>query len=80
MTLTLRAIAHAGSGSDLRKWDKVFQYAVEGLPKGEEAWIAEMNHRWQILRATNGAQGNWTGEYMSPEEALSALQQELTLA
>jgi hypothetical protein len=73
MRLTLRPIAHAGSGLDLRKWDKEVQYEVQGLPEGEKAWIGEMNHRWQILRATNGVHDNWIGEYRSPEEALNAL-------
>jgi len=73
--LTLRPFAHSGSGLDLTKWDKVVQYEVQGLPDGEKAWIAEMNHRWQILRATNDVHDNWTGEYGSPEEALKALAQ-----
>jgi hypothetical protein len=71
--LTLREVAHIGSGTDLRNWDKVYQYEVVGLPRGEEAWIAEFNHRWKILRSTNGITGNWSGDYETSEVALKAL-------
>ncbi len=71
--LTLREFGHVGSGADLRNWDKVYQYEIEGLPKGEEAWIAEFDHRWKILRSRNGVTGNWDGDYPTPEDALKAL-------
>jgi len=73
-TLTLREVGHAGSGLDMSKWDKVFQYEVLGLPPTEQAWIAEMDHVWQILRVKDGVQGHWTGSYKSAEEALAALE------
>jgi hypothetical protein len=73
----LHEVGYVGSGTDLRQRDKVYQYEVQGLPEGEEAFIAEMGHRWQLLRTSNGVQNNWTGEYESPEEALAALQQML---
>jgi hypothetical protein len=52
----------------MSKWDHAYEYEVRGLPEGEEAWIAEFNHRWQFLRRSKGAQGNWTGEYGSPQQ------------
>lgn len=79
MTLTLREVAHSGNGLDMRKWSHVYKYEVQGLPATEEVWIAEMHHRWQILRRTSSVQGDWTGEYASPEEALRALQQSLAI-
>jgi len=72
--LTLRPAARVGSGPDLRNWDKIFQYEVEGLPPGQEAWIAEIDFRWQILRVKDGLQEGWTGSYKSAEEALAALE------
>jgi hypothetical protein len=78
--LTLNTIGRAGTGSDLTKWDQVYQYEVRGLPSGEQAWIANFGSRykesWRILRARNGVQSDWTGEYQSAEAALAELQRE----
>jgi hypothetical protein len=78
--LTLNLIGRAGRGSDLRMWDRVYQYEVRGLPYGEQAWIADFGShsegRWRVLRATNRVQSDWTGEYQSPEAALAELQRE----
>ncbi len=74
MTLTLHVIAKTGSGPDLRNWQRVVQYEVKGLPKGEEAWIGETHGNWRLLRSSNAVMGNWTGEYNSAEEALKALE------
>lgn len=71
--LTLREVGRIGNGTDFRNWEKVYQYEVEGLPKGEQAWIAEFDRRWQILRSTNGVTGNWKGDYPTAEDALKAL-------
>jgi hypothetical protein len=78
--LTLREFARsrtdliAGSGP-------IFQYIVEGLPRGQEASIANMRGpnqpRWQILRTQNKVQGSWTGEYETATHALAALEAEL---
>ena len=75
-TLTLRAVMGYGEGLDLRDWKKIIKYEVCGLPPGEEAWIADMDHRWQILRAKNGVSGEWAGDYKSAEDALAVLQKE----
>ena len=70
-SLTLHSLARA-SGSDAHEWDKAIKYRVGGLPPGEEAWIAEMNHTWRILRVKNG-RGKWTGKHKTVEDALAAL-------
>lgn len=78
--LSLRATGHAGEGSDMRNWIDVFQYEVENLPSGERAWVANFGgpHQanWRILRAENGVQSDWTGDYESAEAALAAIQKE----
>jgi hypothetical protein len=48
---TKHGMAFFGDGPDLNGWGKI-QYVVRGLPPGRQAWIAEMDYRWQILRAT----------------------------
>lgn len=80
-TLTLRPIAHAGEGPDLRNWDQIVQYEVQQLPPGERAWIANFGGRyresWRILRAKGEFQSDWSGDYATAEAALAALQREL---
>lgn len=73
LRLSIRAIGHAGEGANLDNWKDVFQYAVQGLPPGEEAWIARMNGGWSTLRCSNGVQGEWQGNYEDPEHALENL-------
>ena len=78
--LSLLAIARFGDGPDLSKWTQVTQYEVQGLPPGEQAWIANFGapHRqdWRILRARNGVQTDWTGQFESADAALVVLQEE----
>lgn len=57
-------------------------YEVDGLPAGEKATIAQMRGRarpdiWHFLRAKNGVDGVWTGEYETAEDALDALQKQV---
>ena len=79
--LELRPIERVGEGPDMSKWDEVFQYEVLGLPPHEQAWIANFggpyHHEWRILRAINGVQSDWSGNYTSPEAALFALKSDL---
>jgi hypothetical protein len=72
-TLTLRAIAHIGEGPGLRTNRRAFQYEVLGLPSGQQAWIADFDGGWRVLRVIEGNQGQWTEPYISKEEALNAL-------
>jgi len=73
--LSMRPIASLRKGADYRGpgGGDVFQYEVIGLPPGHQAWIAKMNHRWQVLRSSNGVQGHWTGDYGTAQEALRDL-------
>lgn len=79
-TLSLHAIAHAGESLDLSERDEVIQFEVRGLPPREQAWIANFGSRyqesWRVLRAENGVQSDWTGDYNSADEALAVLQKE----
>lgn len=52
--LTLRIVAHAGSGPDLRNWEKVAHYEVEGLPDGQRK--DELRHGVEM--ALKGNAGN----------------------
>jgi len=49
------------------------------MPAGEDAQIAEFSHSWRILRWNETSHGNWKGRYVSAEDALSALQDEINL-
>lgn len=71
--LTLRAIAHVGEGPDLRTNRRAFQYEVLGLPVGNQAWIAELEGGWRILRVVAGQQGHWGGPHLTKEDALDTL-------
>jgi hypothetical protein len=68
----LDAVAHGGRSADFRKWDTALKFRVEGLPPGEQAWIAEMNHTWRTLLVKDGV-GRWIGKHKTPEDALAAL-------
>ncbi len=60
-----------------------YQYEVEGLPKGQEASIANFGRgnqpHWKIMRTINGVQGNWSGKHETATHALAALQREVEL-
>ncbi|HEY2545750.1 MAG TPA: hypothetical protein VGI46_06785 [Candidatus Acidoferrum sp.] len=75
--LTLRKFASVRSGL-VAGTGETYQYAVDGLPSGQEASIANMGSRnqpcWQILRRIDGVQGDWAGKYETATHALAALQ------
>ena|ERR1700730_13162389 len=78
LMLKLHEVARSGIGSDLSRWDHIYKYEVQGMPLGEEAFIAEIDHRWQLLRVSQGKKvGDWTGDYDSPEAALQGLEKSL---
>ncbi len=54
----------------------VYRYRVGGLPRGEEADLADSGHAWGILRTRDRIQGKWTGSYASADDALADLQRE----
>ena len=74
MMLTLHEYMWIGDGPRHDGNRRAIAFDVFGLPEGRQAWIANMHHRWQILRAHNGVYGEWSGEHMSKEEALAALE------
>ncbi len=82
LDLTLKPIGRVGSGPDVTKWTEVYQYVVENLPSGEQAWIANFGApyrgNWKILRATDNVQTDWSGDYPSVEAALASLKDELS--
>lgn len=51
-------------------------YTVNGLPPEECALVAAINDRWKFLRAMN-ARAEWTGNFGTSEEALSALRRNI---
>jgi hypothetical protein len=51
-------------------------YTVNGLPPEECALVAAINQRWKFLRAMN-ARAEWTGNFATAEEALSALRRHI---
>jgi hypothetical protein len=79
-SLMLEKCAAIRSGPTSSESDSVIQYKVLGLPTGEQAWIAEFDNHWQILRANKEGQGDWTGDYKTAEDALASLQREIRAA
>ncbi len=71
--LTKREYLFSGEGPTLGANGRTIGYEVLGLPLGEQAWIAEIHRSWQVLRATDGVQGHWTGQYRSADEAMAEL-------
>lgn len=56
---------------------RVIQYRViEGLPTGDEAFVAYFGkeNQWRILHERHGQRGHWQGSYDSPQDAAAALQ------
>jgi hypothetical protein len=51
-------------------------YTVNGLPPEECALLASVKDRWKFLRAMN-ARAEWTGNFGSADEALSALRRNI---
>lgn len=81
--LGLRKVASFRNGLVPGPNDTTYQYAVESLPKGQEAFIANFgrgNHPdWRILRIVNKVQGTWSGKHESATHALAALQRDVEL-
>jgi hypothetical protein len=76
--LTLRAIAHVGESPDLRKNRRAFQYEVLGLPAGRQAWIADFDGGWRILRVVDGVQEKeWGAPHATKEDARDTLAETL---
>lgn len=76
--LTLRPTAHFHDSLVLKDDDRTTSYDVHGLPQGQRAVIADMGERWQILRTKDDVAGDWQGSYASAEDALAALQSEIS--
>jgi hypothetical protein len=71
--LALYEYMWCGEGPGLNANRRAIAFEVVGLPEKRQAWIADMNHRWQILLATNGVYSKWAGRYRSAKEALAAV-------
>ena len=80
--LSLRPIAHIGSGPSLNEGRRVIQYEVVGLQPGEQAFIFDQPHQgWQVLRLIGGQAtgGGWHGHYATAQDALRYLEDLLYL-
>ena len=53
--------------------DVPHMYAVDGLPPGQRASIAQFGTSWKILLIIDDVPGTWTGNYSTPQEAAAAL-------
>jgi hypothetical protein len=42
----------------------------------EKTWIAKFGTSWRILRAKDGSQGVWAGDYKTADEAFGAAERE----
>ena len=59
----------------------ISQYQVNGMPDGQKAFITKkagnvLDPRWELRREKGGVSTDWTGDYMTADEALVALQKE----
>jgi hypothetical protein len=79
MRLTLHE-AEREKTNDVHGSGDVYAYCVGGMPPGENANIALFDGSWRILRWNDEWHGNWTGDYASPADALTGLQEEISLA
>ena len=79
--LSMRAIAHIGSGPSLSENRRAFQYEVQGMAPGQQAFIAQFpGQGWNLLRVIDGRQDKaWRGHHGTAEDALRALEAELYL-
>ncbi len=49
-------------------------YQVLGLPDSLTIMVAKFGQWWQVIVQTSESSGEWVGKYVSPEDALNALQ------
>lgn len=75
--LTKREYMFSREGPTFGVNRKPIAYEIIGMPAGQQAWIAEINYSWRILRAIDGVQSNWTGQYRSVDEAMAELSDSL---
>jgi hypothetical protein len=74
--LTLRPIGWSRQGNDPAITGTVWQYAVGGLPGGQQAEVAQFGpgYPWQTRVAQDGRfTNNWSGSYETAAEALRQL-------
>jgi hypothetical protein len=79
LNLSLKETWHLNNGPATAPV-RTIRYAVQGMPVGELAEIAELPQRnqWSILRTRQGVVGRWSHHVFStPEDALSALRKDL---
>lgn len=72
--LTLHAYMYSFDGPDINNNRKAFAFRVVGMPDHEQAFIAETNYLWKVLRVTDGVSRGWSGRFGSAEEALASIQ------
>jgi hypothetical protein len=48
-------------GPDLNNNSRAFAFRVVGMQDHEQAFIAEMNYQWKVLRVTDGVSCGWSG-------------------
>lgn len=77
--LTLRAIAHIGSGPNLEHGRRAIQYRVLGLPPGQDALIADYDGGWRVLYIAPNVKEGWSGPHATKEDALETVAQMLTM-
>jgi hypothetical protein len=71
MELGLRPVMWSFKGV-VPSHDNPFKFEVTGLPR--QAWVCEFSRRWRTVEDVNGKQGQWDGDYESPEAALAAVE------
>jgi hypothetical protein len=73
--LTLRTLEISGSGSVIGS--EPYRYEVIGLPTGRGAMLARLSGVWKILKIESGKNYAWTGSFVSVEEALTSLENDV---
>ena len=73
--LTLRPLGI--SGSDPVIGSEPYRYEVVGLPAGRGAMLARLSGVWKILKIEPGKYFDWTGSFVTADDALTALEGDL---
>ena len=73
--LTLRTLGINGSGSVIGS--ESYRYEVVGLPAGRGAMLARLSGVWKILKIERGKSYAWTGSFVSADDALTSLRDDV---
>lgn len=57
-----------------RRSNGIIRYEIDGLPFGQQGWIADVGDHWELSRRIGGKQFGGTEDYGTAEQALAVVQ------